>query len=124
MLSTVPATGCSLDDLNCVCSNEGLTYTLSACMLANCTMADAAGTAKVQASLCNLSVESKRSEVLLYTGVVYFIACLFVFARIAGKLVSKRIALDDYIVVSALLFAAVPLGCVFASTLKTLSTPG
>jgi putative Ca2+/H+ antiporter (TMEM165/GDT1 family) len=115
MLATVPATGCSLDDLNCVCSNEDLTHTLSACMLANCTMADTTGTARVQADLCDLSQESKRMQVFLYTGIVYSLAFLFVVLRIAGKMVSSRLSLDDIMVVAALLLTAVPLGCVLAS---------
>lgn len=119
MLSTIPATGCSFTDLDCVCHNEDLTYKLSACMLANCTMADTAGTVRVQADLCHLSKESKRVEVFLYTGIVYGIASLFVFLRIAGKLVSKRLSLDDYIVVAALILAALPLGCVLASMLNS-----
>ncbi|OAL47711.1 hypothetical protein IQ07DRAFT_682501 [Pyrenochaeta sp. DS3sAY3a] len=116
MLATVPATGCSLDDLNCVCSNEDLAHTLSACMLANCTMADTTGTARVQADLCDLSQESKRMQVFLYTGIVYSLAFLFVVLRIAGKMVSSRLSLDDIMVVAALLLTAVPLGCVLAMT--------
>ncbi|KAH7394773.1 hypothetical protein BKA66DRAFT_409999 [Pyrenochaeta sp. MPI-SDFR-AT-0127] len=113
---TVPASGCGLEDFDCVCNNDGLTQTLAACMLANCTMADNLGTARVQADICNLSEESKRKEVFMYTGIVYSMAFLFVILRIAGKLVSKRLALDDWIVIAALLLAAVPLGCVLTMT--------
>lgn len=85
-------------------------------MLANCTMADNLGTARVQADLCNLTEESKRTKVFLYTGIVYSLAFLSVALRIAGKIVSKRLALDDCIVITAWLLTAVPLGCVLAMT--------
>lgn len=118
MLGSVPASGCSLDDVDCICTNVELAQTLSACMLTNCTMDDTMGTLRVQADMCNLSEESKRTHVFIYTGVVYSLAFVFVALRIAGKLVSKRLSPDDYIVIAALLITAVPLGCVLASEWK------
>ncbi|KAF2821220.1 hypothetical protein CC86DRAFT_359936 [Ophiobolus disseminans] len=113
---TIPASGCSLDDLNCQCNNEGFAQAVGACMLANCTMADNLGTARVQAVLCDLPQESKRMEIFLYTGIVYSIATFFVVLRITGKIVSKRLSWDDCIVVAALLLTAIPVGCVVAMT--------
>ncbi|KAH7359817.1 hypothetical protein BKA66DRAFT_426625 [Pyrenochaeta sp. MPI-SDFR-AT-0127] len=116
MLSKVPATGCALDDLDCVCNNKDLGHTLAACMLANCTMTDTQATVRVQADLCNLSDKSKRKDVYIYTGISYSIAFISVTMRVAGKLVSKRLALDDYIVVVAFLLTGVPLGCIISMT--------
>jgi hypothetical protein len=116
MFLTIPASGCSLDDLNCVCNNAGLAQALAACMLANCTMSDTLGTARVQSDLCNLPRQSKRKELFLYTSIVYFMAILLVVLRIGGKVISNHISLDDWIVIAALILLALPVGCVLAMT--------
>jgi hypothetical protein len=116
MFLTIPASGCSLDDLNCVCNNAELAQSLAACMLANCTMSDTLGTAQVQSDLCNLPHESKRQEMFLYTSIIYSVAILLVALRIGGKIVSKHISMDDWIVIAALLLLALPVGCVLAMT--------
>lgn len=85
-------------------------------MLEKCTMQDSLDTARVQASLCNWSNESKRTEFFIYSGVVYTLAFSFVALRVVGKIVSSRLAWDDAMVVGALCLTAVPLGCVLAST--------
>lgn len=120
MLSTVPATGCALNDLNCVCGNQDLGRALAGCMLANCTMADTQATVTVQADLCNLSDKSKAKSVYIYTSISYSIAFFSVTMRVAGKLVSKRFGLDDYMVVAALMLTVLPLGCIMASKCHTI----
>lgn len=116
MLLRVPASGCSLDDLDCICGDTELAKSLAACMLANCTMSDTLGTARVQADLCSLPQESKRMELFLCTSIIYFLAILLVALRICGKLVANHLSLDDWIVVAALLLLALPVGCVLAMT--------
>jgi hypothetical protein len=44
LLITVPASGCSLSDVSCQCSNAELSRASAACLLANCTMAETLGT--------------------------------------------------------------------------------
>ncbi|KAL6704955.1 hypothetical protein ACN47E_007500 [Coniothyrium glycines] len=112
MFGAVPAGGCTLDDIDCVCSNVGIAQTLAACMLANCTMADTESTARVQADMCNLSDESRRTEVFLYTVVVFSLAVLFVMLRIGGKYITGRLSWDDVVVVIALLLTIIPFACV------------
>lgn len=75
-------------------------------------------TSRVQRDLCDLSDESKTGELILYTSIVYSIAFLSVVLRIAGKAVSKRLAWDDAMVLSALLLTAIPLGCVLDMAFK------
>ncbi|KAF2849475.1 hypothetical protein T440DRAFT_469241 [Plenodomus tracheiphilus IPT5] len=116
LLLKVPETGCATTDTPCICRNAGLAQSLSECMLANCTMVDTVRTARVQADICDLPEGSKRTELFWYSGIVYSIAILFVVLRVSGKLVSDRLSMDDYIVVLALVLAAVPLGCVLAMT--------
>ncbi|RMZ71880.1 CFEM domain-containing [Pyrenophora seminiperda CCB06] len=89
---------------------------MSGCLLANCTMQESLQTARVQADQCSLSGESKRTEVFTYTIIVYSLAVLCVVLRIAGKLVSKRLSLDDYIVVFAILLSGLPVACVLRMT--------
>jgi hypothetical protein len=121
MISTVPASGCSPDDMACICGNAELERTTSECMLANCTMQESLDAARVQASFCDLSRESKRIPMFVWTASIYSGAFISVVLRIAGKLVTKRIAMDDYIVVLALLLCAVPAGCTLASRLTEVS---
>jgi hypothetical protein len=49
---------------------------------------------------------------------VYSIAFFSVVLRIAGKIVSRRLAWDDAMVVAALFLTAIPLGCVLDMALK------
>lgn len=48
----------------------------------------------------------------IYTGIIYPLAILLVALRIAGKIVSKHLSMDDWLVVAALLLLALPVGCV------------
>ncbi|KAF2127520.1 hypothetical protein P153DRAFT_377123 [Dothidotthia symphoricarpi CBS 119687] len=112
ILITLPTTACTLDNTDCFCTDQNFALSNAACLLANCTMSDILGTAKVQANMCNLSNESKRHHVFWYTGVVYAVGILFVVLRMAGKLASKRLSVDDWVLILALLLGAIPIGCV------------
>jgi hypothetical protein len=89
---------------------------MSTCLLDECTMAETLGTARAQADFCNLSKESKKTEMFLYSSILYAIGFITISLRLAGKLVSKRLAWDDWILLAALLFATVPLACILAAT--------
>jgi hypothetical protein len=115
MFSEIPSSGCSLDDVQCVCDNVELARTLSQCILSNCSMSDSLGTARVQASLCKLPNESRQTEMYYMLGVVYGVALVFVVLRTIGKLVSKRLGWDDLIVVFAILLSLVPAVSAFSS---------
>ncbi|KAH6625218.1 hypothetical protein C7974DRAFT_196432 [Boeremia exigua] len=114
LIQYVPESGCSLTDTLCVCTNAALNQQLSACMLANCTMADNLGTARVNAQMCVLSDESQRRDVIVYTITVYAVAVTLVVLRVAGKIASSKLAWNDAPIVAALLLAAVPIACVLA----------
>ncbi|PVH95322.1 hypothetical protein DM02DRAFT_675569 [Periconia macrospinosa] len=115
-ISVIPESGCALDDLNCQCQNVGLAQANAACLLENCTMADALGTSKVQASLCGLPNESKSNKVLQATIVVYEAAFLAVCLRIYRKYIDKRLGVDDYTIIAAILLTTLPCGLVIAMT--------
>ncbi|OSS45096.1 hypothetical protein B5807_09398 [Epicoccum nigrum] len=104
LLQTVPAAGCSLVDTECQCGSEALAYSTAACILANCTMSDSLGTAKVQAQLCNVSHESKSGVLFVSMTVVYAIVCLFVALRFAARCLTKRVRVDDWLILAALAF--------------------
>ncbi|KAF7447307.1 CFEM domain containing protein [Pyrenophora tritici-repentis] len=115
-ISALSVSGCPASDVDCICRDSKLTQTVAECMLANCTMQESLQTARVQADQCNLSRESKRTDIFTYTIVVYSLAIVCVILRIAGKFISKRLALDDYIVVIAILICALPVACVICMT--------
>jgi hypothetical protein len=79
-------------------------------------MSDTLGSVKVQSDLCGFSQASKRTDMFMYTGIIYPLAILLVALRIAGKIVSKHISMDDWLVVAALLLLALPVGCVLEMT--------
>ncbi|KAF2635496.1 hypothetical protein P280DRAFT_411393 [Massarina eburnea CBS 473.64] len=112
LIENVASSGCAVADTQCQCKSEDYARTASACILAKCTMEEMIQTAKVQSDLCNLSDESKTREVFLYTVIGYGIGLLFVGLRLWGKLVTKRLAIDDLICLAALLLTALPVGCV------------
>jgi nitrate reductase gamma subunit len=85
-------------------------------MLANCTMSETLASVKVQADLCSFSKASKRTEMFLYTGIVYSVAGLLVALRVASKAVVKHLSMDDWLVLAALLVLALPVGCVLEMT--------
>ncbi|KAF1960294.1 hypothetical protein CC80DRAFT_383297, partial [Byssothecium circinans] len=109
---TIPQTPCPLSDYACQCQNANLAHTLPACLLANCTMADNLNTAKVQRDLCQLSNESRQHEVYIYTITTYTIATFCVILRLIGRVVTNKLAYDDYIIITALLLTTIPFGVV------------
>jgi hypothetical protein len=52
----------------------------------------------------------------VYSGIVYSVGLLAMVLRIAGKIASKRLGWDDWIIVSSFMIAWVPFGCVLAMT--------
>ncbi|KAF3003525.1 hypothetical protein E8E13_005436 [Curvularia kusanoi] len=65
-------------------------------------MADSLGTAKVQAELCNLPHESRTGILFSSITAVYAIVCLFVALRFATRVITKRIRIDDWLILAAL----------------------
>ncbi|UPX18617.1 uncharacterized protein EKO05_0008911 [Ascochyta rabiei] len=114
LLETVPAAGCSLLDTECQCKSQDLTFSTAACILANCTMADSLGTAKVQAELCNLSHESRSGILLASLTTVYATVCLFVALRFATRVLTKRARPDDWIILATLLLATATYASAYA----------
>lgn len=119
MLEEMPTSNCSLTNTDCICHDKNFQDRVGGCMLAKCTMQESLDTSRVQAAICHLPNTSKRKRVLILTIVVYAVCFLFVAARTVGKVVAKRLTLDDYFVVGTFLLAAFPLGCVLKSTSMT-----
>jgi hypothetical protein len=79
-------------------------------------MSETLASVKVQSDLCGFPQASKRTEMFMYTGIIYPLAILLVALRLAGKIVAKHISMDDWLVVSALILLALPVGCVLEMT--------
>ncbi|KAF1954364.1 hypothetical protein CC80DRAFT_369139, partial [Byssothecium circinans] len=88
-----------------------LARTVSPCIIEHCTMDDMVKTSKVQASLCNRPNESKSREVFVYCIICLPIGIVFVGLRLWGKLVSKRLAIDNWVCVGAQVLVIFPFGC-------------
>ncbi|KAH7353624.1 integral membrane protein [Plectosphaerella cucumerina] len=112
LLMTVPASGCSLTDNACQCSNNDLTTATAACLQANCTMQDTLGVARVQAGICQLphTDDGKKTLVILFSLVgVAFLAYIM---RIVSKIVTHSLDFEELIISTAVGLTIVPIVCV------------
>jgi hypothetical protein len=124
MVLGIPGSQCAVGDFDCMCVDTELITRVGSCMITNCTMQEGLDTARVQASLCNFPHTSQRKK-LLNTSIMVYVVCFFcVLGRTAGKVVSKRVGLDDYINVSTWLLAQFPAACTLLSTSMTMSLLG
>lgn len=72
--------------------------------------------------MCNLSEASKSHLVFVTTCICYPIAVFFVLLRVFSKFMTNRVRMDDWVIVSSLLLAAMPIALILKSTLRaTLS---
>ncbi|KAF1912845.1 hypothetical protein BDU57DRAFT_589671 [Ampelomyces quisqualis] len=114
MFLIVPASGCGLHNTISICNNNKLAQKLEGCILANCTREDTPGLIKSQPNICSFSQESRRTEIIMYTSIVYGIAFILVVFSLAGKLIAKQLYLDDWIFIATVVLLALPVGCVLA----------
>ncbi|KAH8882369.1 hypothetical protein GQ53DRAFT_665803 [Thozetella sp. PMI_491] len=102
LLRTVPAVGCALTNTTCQCASAPLATLTSECLLANCTMQDQLGVARVQASLCNLSHLDRSSESIAIVSSIFGVALFSVFLRLLYRYLSHTFYSEDYIIVGAM----------------------
>ncbi|KAH7088530.1 hypothetical protein FB567DRAFT_341088 [Paraphoma chrysanthemicola] len=112
--NALPAFSCSLSDVSCLCTNDGLKHALADCMLANCTMYDTLNTLRVQKSICNLSDEG-RKDLFSVMLIVYCLVILCIALRLVGKSLGKGCSTDDYVAVGTLFLMAVPMALILAA---------
>ncbi|PVH97500.1 hypothetical protein DM02DRAFT_495220, partial [Periconia macrospinosa] len=98
-IPALPASGCAMTDMNCICNNKALTQTIGECLLANCTMADLEKSGKVQASLCHYPTNSQKTELYYYTIITHVLTSITVLLRLGGKFMSRRLSWDDAVLV-------------------------
>ncbi|KAH7077978.1 hypothetical protein BKA63DRAFT_440292 [Paraphoma chrysanthemicola] len=113
--NAMPAFGCSLSDVSCLCTNNGLRHALADCMLANCTMYDTLNTLRVQRNICNLSTESNSGKFFIHVLIVYSLIVLFLILRLAGKWAGRRWSNDDYTAIFNCLLVGVPVALICAA---------
>lgn len=69
-------------------------------------------TAKAQYDICNFSNESRQHDIYVYTITCYVIPMIFILLRLAGRLLTKRFSIDDYVVVGAMCLMLIPMALV------------
>jgi hypothetical protein len=106
----MPASGCGMADMNCICNNQKLQETIGSCLLANCSMADIQTSARVQAALCNLPNNSRRKELIYYTVITHVLTAVSVILRLVSKFVARRLSKDDLVLVICYIMDIVLLG--------------
>ncbi|KAH6706866.1 integral membrane protein [Verticillium dahliae] len=112
LLDTVPASGCSLTDNACQCSNPDLAITTAACLQANCTMQDTLDVARVQASVCQLPHTDRGRETLIIVFSMVAVAFTAYLLRMASKLTTHNLAVEDTVITTAVFLTPVPIVCV------------
>ncbi|KUJ17812.1 uncharacterized protein LY89DRAFT_747710 [Mollisia scopiformis] len=102
---TVPAAGCALGNITCQCTSKSLPQLSAACMLANCSMADTLGLSKLEAQTCNLPFQNRSNLVIITFIVAMVVTGTAVLLRLASKILDNKIALEDWIIIVALMLA-------------------
>lgn len=82
------------------------TVTDRACVLA---------VSRFQAAECSFSNESRSKEVIIVMSALYGVTVVFVLLRILSKMITHTFCAEDYMIISAVILSAVPLGCVVSS---------
>jgi hypothetical protein len=93
---------CEAGDTQCLCESQRLAVEMSACMQANCTMADGLVVAKVQAALCQFPHPNKSKEGTAALSILFTFAVFVVVLRLVSRLATGEFFADDYLIVLAL----------------------
>ncbi|KAG7118744.1 hypothetical protein HYQ44_005887 [Verticillium longisporum] len=112
LLDTVPASGCSLTDNACQCSNSDLAIATAACLQANCTMQDTLDVARVQAIVCQLPHTDRGRGTLIIVFSMVAVAFTAYLLRMAAKVTTHSLALEDTVITTAVFLTPVPIVCV------------
>jgi hypothetical protein len=117
---TIPSVGCSLANTTCQCSSTRLVQTTSACMLANCTLAETLCTyismwgdrptnrtglialSKIQAVICQRPYESQNRKIRIMTIVTTVVTNTAALLRFVTRIsLHQTMGLDDLFIAGA-----------------------
>src|SRR4051812_35065532 len=123
---TIPASGCSLANTTCQCSNTRLVKTTAACMMANCTLAETLGTYismwedgltdllrvlalnKIQAAICQRPYESQNQKIRIMTIVTAVFTNTAALLRFVTRIsLHQTMGLDDLFIAGAVVSCAI-----------------
>lgn len=91
-----------------MCESRELTVRMSACMQANCTMADGLTVAKVQATLCQYPHPDKKVEGIAELSIMLCIATVAVLLRLAARVLAGEFFVEDYMITVAIVCVPPP----------------
>ncbi|KIE01658.1 CFEM domain-containing protein, partial [Metarhizium majus ARSEF 297] len=83
-------TKCSLTDQKCICSDQVLLETATACIMKSCTAKEALTVKKLTSEGCNAPIRDKNAAYIRVSDVLGVISGLFIFQRFAFKLWAKQ----------------------------------
>ncbi|ROW03337.1 hypothetical protein VSDG_01261 [Cytospora chrysosperma] len=75
-------------------------------------MQDGLAMSRFQAAQCGLSNVSRSREVIIVMSALYGVTVAFVLLRILSKMITHTFCAEDYMIISAVILSAAPLGCV------------
>ncbi|KAF3761966.1 hypothetical protein M406DRAFT_221657, partial [Cryphonectria parasitica EP155] len=107
LLEGLSQSSCSLTDVACQCESAVLANTALDCLMANCTMQESLEVSRYEASECNYSHTSRSEQVVVIMSALWSVSALFVLLRVVSKTMSRTFHTEDYIIISAIVLAAV-----------------
>ncbi|KAI7666716.1 MFS general substrate transporter, partial [Hortaea werneckii] len=81
----IPQSACTATDLDCICNNQALTDSTTACLVSNCTVKEALSTAKYQKDTCNAPVRDQTDLIAKVNYPLQFIATFTVLFRVFAR---------------------------------------
>ncbi|RMZ21019.1 hypothetical protein D0859_14973 [Hortaea werneckii] len=81
----IPESACTATDSDCICNNQALTESTTACLVSNCTVKEALSTAKYQQDTCNAPVRDQTDLIAKVNYPLQFIAAFTVVFRIFAR---------------------------------------
>ncbi|TWU76114.1 hypothetical protein ED733_007839 [Metarhizium rileyi] len=100
-------TKCDLTDAKCICADQVVLSTSTACVLKSCTVKESLTVKKLTTEGCDAPVRDKNGIYIRVSDILGIISGLFIIQRFAFKLVAKQdFGLDDWFALATIISGA------------------
>lgn len=118
MATLVPESSCEATDIQCLCTNEELTASITGCALTGCTIFEGLQTKNITMTMCQAPVRDKHMQPLvigLVGGALAGLAFIMRMCSTFSKTGGRSLGMDDHMATVAVILSVPP--TVFAITL-------
>lgn len=99
---TIPAVGCELLNLTCICPSQRLIKITAQCLLAKCTLEESVEVDKVQAALCERPYQSRNHLIRVISIVTAVFSYTVISLRLATRyFLHQKYRWDDFFIIAA-----------------------